>query len=297
MVLDARTGLYNDEARWYDGYVSAFVSQDPAQADINLYRYCGNSPQTSTDPFGLWKVNRARGLTAQATRQCGDTLATLGQYIGLDPKDWHNWLTIPLSSHTVRMMDGNWMCAEDLRADSKLSNGFTFEIPNVMMCLWYGDVGDTGKGVSYDVGVNDLRKLGFNTDLFNDCHKSAVLSVLAARSTAKTLHGLFVVGHGLPTSFGTGNGKWDWNNTQESIKYSEVYDQIKNQYLLGAAILWVCYGKFSQPNGPGSIGGRDIVSASPSAVFDGVSRTLVPFVDYTLMYKLFRDGKQGTIVP
>jgi RHS repeat-associated protein len=52
MVLDPRTGLFYDEARWYDASVSTFVSQDPAMADENLYRYCGNDPLDRVDWTG-----------------------------------------------------------------------------------------------------------------------------------------------------------------------------------------------------------------------------------------------------
>ena len=53
MVFDPNTGLYNDEARWYSTAVSTFISRDPALADENLYRYCGNMPTDGTDPSGL----------------------------------------------------------------------------------------------------------------------------------------------------------------------------------------------------------------------------------------------------
>ncbi len=52
MVLDPATGLFNDEARWYDSSTSVFVSMDPARADQNLYRYCGNDPLGAVDPTG-----------------------------------------------------------------------------------------------------------------------------------------------------------------------------------------------------------------------------------------------------
>jgi RHS repeat-associated protein len=53
MVLDPRTGLFNDLHRWYDAWTSTFVSQDPIKADENLYRYCGNMPTEATDASGL----------------------------------------------------------------------------------------------------------------------------------------------------------------------------------------------------------------------------------------------------
>ena len=58
MDLDPATGLYYDRARWYSPSLGVFTTQDPAQADPNLYRYCGNSPATATDPTGLRSVIR-----------------------------------------------------------------------------------------------------------------------------------------------------------------------------------------------------------------------------------------------
>jgi hypothetical protein len=53
MVQDPKTGLFYDRARWYDASTSVFVSMDPAMADRNLYRYCGNDPVILVDPSGL----------------------------------------------------------------------------------------------------------------------------------------------------------------------------------------------------------------------------------------------------
>jgi RHS repeat-associated protein len=53
MELDPTTGLYYDRARWYSTVTDTFITQDPAQADANLYRYCGNDPTGAIDPTGL----------------------------------------------------------------------------------------------------------------------------------------------------------------------------------------------------------------------------------------------------
>ncbi len=51
--MDWATGLYYNRARWYDPATGVFLTPDPAAADVNLYRYCGNNPISRTDPTGL----------------------------------------------------------------------------------------------------------------------------------------------------------------------------------------------------------------------------------------------------
>jgi RHS repeat-associated protein len=67
MVLDPRTGLFYDEHRWYDAWTSTFVSQDPALADSNMYRYCGNDPVVYVDPSGLASTQWQRKLLRAPT--------------------------------------------------------------------------------------------------------------------------------------------------------------------------------------------------------------------------------------
>ncbi len=61
MDLDANTGLYYDEARWYSTAVSTFITTDPARADLNTYRYCVNEPMCGTDPSGLDDLRSSSG--------------------------------------------------------------------------------------------------------------------------------------------------------------------------------------------------------------------------------------------
>ena len=53
MGKNGATALYYCRARYFDPVLQRFVNQDPAQADLNLYRYCGNMPTDATDPSGL----------------------------------------------------------------------------------------------------------------------------------------------------------------------------------------------------------------------------------------------------
>ena len=55
-IWDEDVGLYDYRSRWYDASVGRFVNEDPSGfdgGDVNLYRYCNNSPIVNVDPYGL----------------------------------------------------------------------------------------------------------------------------------------------------------------------------------------------------------------------------------------------------
>jgi RHS repeat-associated protein len=51
--LDAATGLYYFNARWYDSGTGRFTSEDPIRDGGNWYRYAAGNPLTRIDPTGL----------------------------------------------------------------------------------------------------------------------------------------------------------------------------------------------------------------------------------------------------
>ena len=56
MQTDATTGLYFDQARWYDPQSERFISVDPKgfeAGDPDLYRYVNNGPTNAIDPSGM----------------------------------------------------------------------------------------------------------------------------------------------------------------------------------------------------------------------------------------------------
>jgi RHS repeat-associated protein len=74
---DPTTGLQLHGVRWYDPTSQRWLTQDPAAADENLYRYCGNGPTDGTDPTGM--ENPVLYLSEQAaaeaeTREAANTL-------------------------------------------------------------------------------------------------------------------------------------------------------------------------------------------------------------------------------
>ena len=55
-LFDSATGLQNNLNRWYDASTGKWISQDPIgydAGDVNLYRYCANTPVDAVDVTGL----------------------------------------------------------------------------------------------------------------------------------------------------------------------------------------------------------------------------------------------------
>lgn len=52
-LFDKDTGLQNNLNRWYSPSLGRWMSEDPIEADVNSYRYVGNSPLNGVDPSGL----------------------------------------------------------------------------------------------------------------------------------------------------------------------------------------------------------------------------------------------------
>ena len=56
--------LRMDQSRWFDPTVGRWLSEDPAEADSNLYRYCGNAPGNAVDPSG--EISRQSAVYEQS---------------------------------------------------------------------------------------------------------------------------------------------------------------------------------------------------------------------------------------
>ena len=86
---DLETGLYNYRNRFYGAELGRFLSRDPIQDDINLYRYVGNNPVIYGDPSGLacrvfdihgggW----SQGFSTSILGMSGTGTVTVQQYTG-----------------------------------------------------------------------------------------------------------------------------------------------------------------------------------------------------------------------
>lgn len=189
---------------------------------------------------------------------------------------------------------------EDSRWDntSKIKTGEQVDIPNTVLALWVGEYGDSGgkKAVKWDKDIAYLQARGFHVvEQDASWGEAAFLNWVGLESGAKTLHGLFVTGHGSRYGFGSG-GKKVKKEKEPSVWVS--YDEIKEKlnYDLGLVILNVCNGGFSQfdRGQQGRYGGKDIVSSSPGAIFFGLTTILVPIKDTAHPSELLKPGDQGT---
>ena len=58
--LDSGTGLYDYRMRFYNPLLGTFIGRDPAESDLNLYRFVRSNPTIWTDPSGLVEVKTTK---------------------------------------------------------------------------------------------------------------------------------------------------------------------------------------------------------------------------------------------
>jgi RHS repeat-associated protein len=215
MVLDPATGLDQDEARWYDACTSVFVSMDPAMADRNLYRYCGNNPVAYVDPTGLWtKLKRDGGEYAHSCAQEGDTWASLAKLANMDPAEYEEWV------------------GHQPVEDGKPEPGKTYEVPNTI----YVDVGNVTWEISWFFvrarqKVSEYRNEGFEVDYNPEATKADMLLDFRQRD----IYGFVAYGHGEED----GGGVYTYDFPGLKTVIAEKLDI--NNYILNARDVYVLH--------------------------------------------------------
>jgi RHS repeat-associated protein len=80
--FEARTGLSDNRARWYEPATERFVNEDPSGfkgGDANLFRYVGNDPLNQVDPSGLaakWASGAKASVPAAGWAALGQVAVT-----------------------------------------------------------------------------------------------------------------------------------------------------------------------------------------------------------------------------
>ena len=284
---DDSTGWLYYGFRYYDPETGRWPSKDPIEESggVNLYGFVGNSVVNEIDFLGReWIVPKReeKDKAKACASSSNDTWNVLGNMIGLDGSAANEWVT-PF--------------------DSTPETGKWYQIPNTIVALWLGSPVDAAWS-DFNTQVGDLRRLGFKVvshrggwhtqpigQGWRPISEKSYLSSINSLSSGGSLQGIFVDGHGNPVGFYDKKGPGSGTHTFE-IDYEEIDRSIR--YKLGVAILNVCnsgwrarwnptegrYDDFlmRQAFGPEwvpgpaptiSVGGRDLLSGSPAAVFYG----------------------------
>jgi RHS repeat-associated protein len=293
---DSETGWLCTWWRYYDAVIGRWLQMDPMEfgaGDVNLFRYVGNNPTNATDPSGLWKISRNKNNEfATATTEKGDTIAGLGNTIGLDPLRYSSWLSFIQGQEGVLVVGVKApKPLSSLNIWTPLAAGQIVFVPNIIYALWIGELGKLGRhGVEWDSNVRSLERLGFhvvNTILDNipPSNNSTAIMVfdqVTALSRAKMLQGLFVWGHGMRPDTSNNSAM-----TNAAKTFGLVYSDFDRalSYKLGFVVLDVCHG---------AKGRKYISNDGVGSIFFGLNGLLVPFVNNANVWGQINPGEQGT---
>ncbi|MFP4365424.1 MAG: RHS repeat-associated core domain-containing protein [Spirochaetia bacterium] len=76
--LDADTGLYYFNARWYHPGTGRFITEDPARDGLNWFVYCSQNPLIYVDPTGL-QTSPIAYMDSESQRNFGQTMTKVVQ--------------------------------------------------------------------------------------------------------------------------------------------------------------------------------------------------------------------------
>ncbi len=157
---DADTALYDNRARSYDPRVGRWLTEDPtgySAGDMNLYRYCGNSPVDRIDPSG------------HCSQSSSSLLAALGSSIvsGISSAadSWWSDVRPVMAQPAVSAID--W----GLGMGSNIASMFT-SVPQTTLSeapLWTPPVQYTGPSIVAAPPRNFLQRMGdWISDVWNN---------------------------------------------------------------------------------------------------------------------------------
>jgi RHS repeat-associated protein len=313
MRWDAATSQYIARYRVYNPATGQWNTVDPlsfAAGDANTRRAVGNDTTNTTDPSGLWAVQRkfvrGRPNPKQVEAIAGekDTVAKLAQNEGYNPEEFKKWLSLPEGVGKIKLADGSEKDLSELQASSEIQKGQKVLIPNTILFLWIGDLTFHGGmlAVSWRTDQDWLTELGYNVTATQDiaeqngkikqvCDAKVILKLVHNWAQQKQLAGIVVSGHG--NEAGIGNKGGLLGPIRPGVDISISYKEIKQNvgYGLSWVILNVCLGGFKKGDTIakqnmldqnlklGVEGGKDLSSDMTGSRFGGITRTLFPVID------------------
>ena len=319
LFFDKEWGEWHNRTRPYHSVFARFPVRDLAGYGdgMNAYECVGSNPVSYADPSGLWKIHRNGQALAPALAERDDTVEKLADEIGLDAKEFKNWLT--LTGGTVKTPTGN---KELSQPDAKdvCCPGEKVSIPNVVLAYWGGELGDDGKRwVGWDKNVAALKKRGFAVTEWTKYTRALAAGDFAMASLFKQLHGIYYWGHGSYTGWyhvsgalwwekkerrpgGLGWKVWDQDKTRPAdwfrydghdYYYGIPYPRIQRAlaYKMGFGLLFACYTQEAKDL-------WHLFHDGPNSVFKGSKGVLAPIVpgfEDDAVDKYLPPGKQGTV--
>jgi hypothetical protein len=210
--------------------------------------------QTGRPRRPTWAITRdSRATKVKAITGPGATVASAASETGLSAAvshQWHAWLS-PAEGHTyfsdsipILLANGSrkeYYAKENyLDENDELAPGLTFWVPNTIVALWYGDLGQVGKTiVGWQKDLDYLAGKGFKIEKIEHANEDVLMRRLRELVGAGALHGLVVMGHGSKPN--------TYSGTVCDSQGNEFYSGALNSlftvnYGLALVIVNTCYG-------------------------------------------------------
>ncbi|MGN0930840.1 MAG: cadherin repeat domain-containing protein, partial [Thermoguttaceae bacterium] len=274
----SETGRYSCElviraydSRFTDG-TSGGVYVDDAEVTISISN---------------WFVNRMHvNNRASATTNDGSSLIDLAKDIGLNPSQYRDWLTYN-GVTKVELFSGAVVSVDNIPISAPLATlTAPFSVPNTILAAWFGELNNIGKSaVGWNSDLDSLKLLGFHVVEFDndgyasstsDVAKSAFLGNIQDLADSKSLHGLYMWGHGNEVVVGSDGTNLSTTGPLWSVRYTSSADdnvsiEANLQYQLGALIVHACE---SNNDNARSL----VVSSELGGIFWGANGLFIPIV-------------------
>ncbi len=218
--------------------------------DSRFSGYSGGAAYSDTATVNIvlseWTVNRNNGATASAVAVDGCTIADLAKQVGLTASEFEYWLT-KNDQATYELFDGSTVTGAQLTASSVLAatssvSVASFAVPNTIYMAWFGELGGVGKaGMNWSANQTELGSLGFRVATFdNDGYDSnnapgarnAFLNGIWSLTYGKSIHGLYMMGHGSETAIGSAGT----NVYTQGPEWNVAYGSVPGENIIGPSM-------------------------------------------------------------
>ena len=278
-------------ARMLHPHLGRFIQRDPVGYvdGMNLYQCAQSDILNAVDPNGLWRVTRNGGARASAVSEADDTIASLAAAIGLDSREFYEWLVV--LRDPIALSGGGLIPAHGLVDTDRLCPDQEFEIPNTVLYFWTGDLGGFGRGlVKWRIQKEYLQERGFLVveqinEKKNTWTGAQLAAYLKSATSDQSLHGLYLWSHGWRGGIANRAGTFE-------VEYAKLAPPNALAYHLGLVIINACDSGWDAASNGGLIGGHDLVAKN--GLFGGFKGTLVPKFDDTDVRDVLKPGDQRT---